>query len=122
VTARRDLGDFGERLAGHRLEAAGMTIVARNVRTRGGEIDLLARDGEDLVFVEVRTRRSAPGAAAESVSAPKLQRMWQCAMDYCETNGLDPDRVRIDLVSIDLRADGVVGAVEHFPALEVPEG
>lgn len=98
-----------------------MTIVARNVRTRGGEIDLLARDGEENVFVEVRTRRSSPGAAAESISAAKLRRMWQCAMDYCETNGLDPDHVRIDLVSIDLRADGVVGTVEHFRALEVPE-
>jgi putative endonuclease len=121
VTPRRRLGDFGERLAAHRLEAHGMAIVARNVRTHAGEIDLLARDGEDLVFVEVRTRRAAPGAAAESLTAAKLQRMWQCAMEYCESNTLDPSCVRIDLVSVDLAADGTVQSVEHFPALEIPD-
>lgn len=121
VTSRKALGDFGERVAAYRLESEGMRIVARNVRTRGGEIDLIAEDGADLVFVEVRTRRSVRGAAAESLSPVKLRRMWQCAMDYCETNALPPECARIDLVSIDLGPDGEAARVDHFRGLEIPD-
>jgi putative endonuclease len=121
VTARQQLGEFGERLAVHRLEAAGLCILARNVRVPAGEIDILAQDGGDLVFVEVRTRRSIPGVAAESVTPAKLRRMWQCAMDYCEREGADPERVRIDIVSVDLGPRGRVEVVEHFRAVEIPD-
>ena len=55
---RRALGRLGERLAAAHLQRLGFAIVARNVRTRHGEIDLIAFDGEALVFVEVKTRRS----------------------------------------------------------------
>ena len=79
MTTRGDLGAFGERVAAHRLEAAGMTILARNVRVPGGEIDLLCRDGADTVCVEVRTRRSAPGTAAESVSSTTRARLGRAA-------------------------------------------
>ena len=57
---RKPLGRLGEDLAARHLEQAGWQIVARNWRTRRGEIDIVARDGEWLVFVEVRTRRAAP--------------------------------------------------------------
>lgn len=121
MTARRRLGDFGERVAAHRLEAAGMRILARNVRTRGGEIDLVAEDAGDVVFVEVRTRRSLPGLAAESLKPIKLRRMWQCAMDYCESEGISPERARIDVVSIDLGPAGDAAHVEHFRGIEIPD-
>lgn len=119
-TARQDLGDFGERIARHRLEAAGLEVFDAKVRVPSGEIDLLARHGDDLVFVEVRTRRALPGAAAESITPTKLERMWRCAMEYCEREATDPDRARLDLVSIDLAPDGRVHVVEHFPGLEFP--
>ncbi|MCC6382136.1 MAG: YraN family protein [Dehalococcoidia bacterium] len=118
---RGSVGAFGERLAAAHLEAAGMTVLARNVRTPGGEIDIVAHDGTDLVFVEVRTRRAPPGVAAESLHPPKLRRMWQCAMDYCETHGENPERVRIDLVALDLDRGGRLAAVEHFRGLEIPD-
>ncbi len=120
VTARQRLGEFGERVAAHRLEAMGMAIVARNVRTRGGEIDFVARDGDDVVFVEVRTRRAVPGLAAESLGEKKLLRMWQCAMDYCDANGIDPARARLDVVSIDLGPRGAADVIEHFRGIELP--
>lgn len=120
VTARKAMGDFGERVAAHRLEAAGMTVIGRNVRVPGGEIDIVARDGADLVFVEVRTRRALPGVAAESVDETKLERMWTCAMAYCEREDVDPETVRIDVVSIDLDRAGRVAAVEHFRGVEIP--
>jgi putative endonuclease len=121
VNPRKDLGQFGERIAAHRLEASGMQVVARNVRTRGGEIDIVAHDGHDIVFVEVRTRRSIPGLAAESLGAEKLRRMWQCAMDYCETAALSPERARIDVISIDLGPGGQAAHVEHFRGVEIPD-
>ncbi len=121
VTARRRLGDFGERLAVQHLESARMHVLESNVRTPAGEIDIVAEDGDDLVFVEVRTRRAAPGLGAESLTPAKLRRMWQCAMEYCETNLIDPEHVRIDAVTVDLDAAGRVTAVEHFRALEIPD-
>jgi putative endonuclease len=121
VTAKADLGAFGERIAAQRLAADGLTVLGKNIRTASGEIDILATDGADHIFVEVRTRRAIPGTAAESVSAIKLRRMWRCAMQHCETAGIDPETARIDLISIDLEADGRVSTVEHFRGLEVPE-
>lgn len=121
VNQRQDLGALGERVAGHRLEAAGMTILARNLRTRSGEIDIVARDGTDVVFVEVRTRRAIPGLAAESLGADKLRRMWRCAMEYCESAPLDPQCVRIDVISIDFGPGGQAAHVEHFRGVEIPD-
>ncbi len=121
MNERQRLGEFGERIAAHRIEASGMRVVARNVRTRGGEIDIVADDGNDVVFVEVRTRRATPGLAAESLGPAKLRRMWQCAMDYCEAAGVDPGRARVDVVSIDLSPGGQAAHVEHFRGVEIPD-
>jgi putative endonuclease len=119
VTPRRSLGDFGERIAAHRLEAGGLRILDRNVRVPGGEIDLLAEEGNDLVFVEVRTRRGAEGSAVESLSAAKLRRMWRSAMAYCDANEIDLARARLDVVSIDLDGTGRVVDVFHHRAMEL---
>ncbi|MCZ2111516.1 MAG: YraN family protein [Dehalococcoidia bacterium] len=107
-------------MAAQRLSAAGMRVVAAKVRLKRGEIDLVAEDGADLVFVEVRTRRANSGAAAESLTRVKLRRMWQCAMDYCEAHGADPMRARIDVVTLDLDRSGRIAAFEHFRGIEIP--
>jgi putative endonuclease len=122
VTTRQDLGDFGERVAAHHLEANGLAIVARKVRVPGGEIDLVAKDGEDVVCVEVRTRRALPGSAAESITAAKLARMWRCAFAYAEQAGVPWEQLRVDVVCIDLDTRGQVMEVAHLAALEAPEG
>ncbi|MGH2608405.1 MAG: YraN family protein [Tepidiformaceae bacterium] len=119
MTPRRQLGDFGERVAAHRLEADGLRILARNVRVPGGEIDLLAEEADDLVFVEVRTRKAADGAAIESLNAAKLRRMWRSAMAYCDAHEVDPARARLDVVSIDLDGAGRVVNVFHYRAMEL---
>lgn len=120
MNARQELGAFGERVAAHHLEATGMTIVDRNVRISRTEVDLIARDGADLVFVEVRTRRDAPGLAAESIVPLKLQRIWGFALAYCERGGHDPDTIRLDVVVVELDRDGLARNVEHFRGVEVP--
>ncbi len=123
MTARRSLGDVGERVARHHLEARGLQVTATNVRVASGEIDILASDPSsgDLVFVEVRTRRAAPGLAAESITPAKLRRMWRCAMDYCEANARNPETARLDLVTLELDGAGSVVAVDHLAGLEFAE-
>ncbi len=119
MTRRAELGAFGERVAGHRLAAAGLTILARNVRVPGGEIDLVCHDGTDTVCVEVRTRRADAGAAAESLTPTKRARMWRAAFAYAEREGIDPANLRVDLLVIDLAPDGSPAHIELIRAIEL---
>ena len=76
-------GERAEKLAAEYLARNGLAIVARNWRCRFGEIDLVARDGQTLVFVEVRARGSrGHGGAAESISAAKRRRLTATANYY----------------------------------------
>jgi putative endonuclease len=77
------VGRFGEQLAVQHLEAAGMQVLARNWRCREGELDVVARDGPTLVFVEVKTRsRLGFGAPAEAVDRAKSARIRQLALRW----------------------------------------
>jgi putative endonuclease len=113
---RRPLGDFGERVAAAHLEAKGYEIIDRKFRVIEAEIDLVARDGDVLVFVEVRTRRGgASGMAALSVNARKAAQLRRAAAWYIEQHpDLADDPMRIDVVTVELHRDGVVGAVTHI--------
>jgi putative endonuclease len=113
---RKPLGDFGERVAAAHLEAKGYRIVDRKFRVIEAEIDLVARDGDELVFVEVRTRRGgAAGAAALSVVGRKAAQLRRAAAWYIEQHPeLADEPMRIDVVTVELRRDGVVGAVTHL--------
>ena len=80
------LGRRGERAAEKYLRRNGYRIVARNFRAAGAEIDLVAMDGETLVFVEVKTRRSRiSGAPEEAVDERKQTRMRRAAEGFCAT-------------------------------------
>ena len=84
-------GAQAEALAADYLMRHGLAIVARNFRTRFGEIDLIARDGKTLVFVEVRLRRSsAHGGAIESITAQKQARLVAAARGYLAALGREP--------------------------------
>ena len=84
-------GAVAEAIAAEYLMRHGLAIVARNFRTRAGEIDLVARDGRTLVFVEVRMRRSAShGGAVESISAQKRRRLVAAAGGYLAMLGREP--------------------------------
>jgi len=122
VNERQQLGGFGERVAAHRLESLGMHVIDRNVRVGRAELDLVARDGEEIVVVEVRTRRGAAGLAAESLTPVKLRRLWHAAMGYAEANGIDPERVRVDVVAVELDGKGTARNVEHFRGIDIPPG
>ena len=101
-------GRRAEALAAEHLMARGLTIVGRNFRTRFGEIDLIARDGRTLVFVEVRMRSSrAYGGGIESITSAKRARLIAAAKGYLATLSREPP-CRFDAVVMErLAADSV---------------
>ena len=100
--ARQELGKTGEELAVEELERRGYAILARRYRTRHGEIDVVARDGETTVFVEVKARVTAEcGRAAEAVTPQKQRRLASMAVDFLARNRLMDRPCRFDVVAID---------------------
>ncbi len=113
----RRIGAIGEELARHHLEARGYRVIATNYRCRWGEVDLIARDGLEWVFVEVRTRRSgAYGGPEESLTETKKQHLALAAQDYLQETGQSTVDVqwRIDLVAIRLGSGRRVLSIQHL--------
>ena len=112
--SRIALGKTGEDLACAELERRGYAIVARRYRRRGGELDIIARDGPALVFVEVKARDSREfGDAAEAVTALKRRRIARLALDFVASHRLEGCSCRFDVVTVHL--DGERVAIEVFP-------
>lgn len=106
---KKALGRKGEKLAEKYLRGKGMKLLARNYRTPFGEADLLMKDGEEIVFVEVKTRSSdAYGTPAEAVAAAKRKRYLDVAAFYWKQTGEEPN-ARFDVVEV--WADG---RIEHL--------
>jgi putative endonuclease len=98
---RRALGAWGERLAARYLREHGLAIVDRNWRCRYGEIDIVARDGDCLVFCEVKTRRSERfGGPVEAVHPHKAVRLRRLAVAWLRAHDARAPRIRIDVIGI----------------------
>ena len=119
-TARQRLGDLGEKAAEELLARSGYRIVARKHRCPRGEVDLVAEQGELLVFVEVRTRASvAFGGPEETVGAGKQQRLVRAARDFLARWRGPPRDLRFDVVAVVDAPDGP--RLTHFPgAFDAP--
>jgi putative endonuclease len=103
----RQLGAAGEDLAAAALKKEGYKILARNYQTPLGEIDLIARHRGTLVFVEVKTRRSARyGQPQEAVSPAKQARLQKLADYYLKQQRLGPRPTRFDVVAITMGPEG----------------
>ncbi len=112
---RKKLGDFGEQAAAAHLIRRGYTLLECKWRGSGGEIDLVMREGAELVFVEVRTRRGVAGLAEESVGPAKQTRLIALAYTYLEAVALPEDTAwRIDVVAIDVDRAGRIARLEHI--------
>ncbi|MFQ5733261.1 MAG: YraN family protein [Planctomycetaceae bacterium] len=97
----RVFGNRGERTAARYLRRQGLKILHRQYRDRLGEIDLIARDGDWLVFVEVKTRKSnAAGSPAEAVTFTKQQQLTKLALAYLKRYNLLEHAARFDVVAI----------------------
>lgn len=111
---RQNTGKLGEDLATVELWHQGYAILARRYRTRYGEIDIVAQDGETIVFVEVKARRSDRfGTAAESVTPWKQRRIAAMALDYLAWSGRMDAPCRFDVVAIDGVASDKV-TIQHI--------
>jgi putative endonuclease len=107
---RMRLGALGERAAEDELLRRGYRILVRNYRCRRGEADLVAEDGEDLVFVEVKTRAGfAYGLPQEAVGWTKRQRLGRAALHYCQRYGVEDRPVRFDVVEVIVLRNEVAG-------------
>lgn len=113
MAAKDDLGKRGEAIAARYLWEAGYEILERNWRCPQGEIDLIASDGDELVFVEVKTRSSLLfGHPLESITLAKLARLRRLAAAWCRAHPGNHDRIRIDAVTVVAPSSGEP-AIDH---------
>lgn len=101
MEGRRELGHYYEGIAARYLSKRGVQILERNVYNRGGEIDLIGRDGDMLVFFEVRYR--GPGSLTnplDSVTSGKKQKLLRAVAYYLHRHGLWNEATRIDVIGI----------------------
>lgn len=98
-------GNYGESLACEFLKKQGYKILERNYRIRGGEIDIVAKDGDWLVFVEVKTRFTHEyGPPAESITPWKIKALLKSALFYIQKISWGSRLYRIDVVAVDYTA------------------
>ena len=98
---RQKFGKFGEDLAVRYLKKIGYQVICRNYRTRFGEIDIIAKDADTVVFVEVKSRRTASyGHPKHSVTYAKQEKISKTALYYLKINDQTSCRARFDVVTI----------------------
>jgi putative endonuclease len=108
-------GDLGERAAKQFLQRAGLKFLTANFRSARGEIDLVFRDGDCLVFAEVKTRSSEEWSRpAAAVNAERRRRLTQCALDYLRLIKNPAVKIRFDIIEI-LLTGGEVREIRHLP-------
>jgi putative endonuclease len=119
----RWLGNEGERLASRHLRRLGYRIVARQYRNQWGEIDLIALDGDCVVFVEVKTRRAGvPGHPIDAVTPAKQAKLTRLALGFQKKKRLLDRPARFDVVTVMRPDDGGRPVVEHFRNAFPPVG
>ena len=112
--SRIELGQMGEKLACIELTRMGYKIVTQNYRCKIGEIDVIAEDGETLVFIEIKTRNKAETSVVkEAVNIRKQRRIAKVALVYMKSKGCMDKRVRFDVVAISLK-----GNVSHIEIIK----
>ena len=108
-------GELGERAAKRHLQKLGLKFLAANFRSARGEVDLIFRDGDCLVFTEVKTRSSEDWSRpAAAVDARKRKLLSQTALDYLRRLKNPEVKFRFDIVEV-LLADGAVREIRHLP-------
>lgn len=111
--AGKQLGGEGEALAAEYLEMHGFRILERNYRAPTGEIDLVARRGAAIHFIEVKTRRSfAAGDPFAQVTVRKQRQIIRTALAYCVHHRLGEPEMHFDVVSVD--RSGPTAAIDHL--------
>jgi len=114
---KQETGKLGERVALKALQKKGYRILEKNYRCRYGEIDLVARHRNDIVFVEVRSKTGDSfGLPEESITAAKKHKLVATALDYMTNHPRLPENWRIDFVAVELDPSG--GAPKRVEIME----
>jgi putative endonuclease len=112
---RKKIGDTGERLASSFLKKKGYRILETNYRCPRGEIDIVARQKECLVFVEVRTKTNLTfGSPEESITLTKMKHLESVANYYLQNHDNLPNSWRLDLIALELEPDGKLRRIEYI--------
>lgn len=110
MTTKRSFGSDSEQLAAHYLQNKGYQILGMNWRCKIGELDIIAKDGDQIVFIEVRSRHTnSTEAAFESIIPRKQSKLIKLAYHYLEAHDLSDADWRIDVIAI-----AVPGSGEHL--------
>ncbi len=98
---RHVVGKEGENEATRYLESQGYKIIQRNFECRQGEIDIIAKDKDEYVFIEVKTRQNFHyGVPCEAVNAPKQKHIWKATQYYLYLYKLEDKSIRIDVIEV----------------------
>jgi putative endonuclease len=112
TTRRQQFGRKAEAIAMSRLKQAGYKIIDQNFRTRIGEIDIIAKDGPTIVFVEVKARRTSRyGHPKQAVTPAKQRKISMVALEYLKSTGQNTAKARFDVVA--------VTAMSYDPKIEI---
>lgn len=112
----KQTGKAGEKIAGQYLVKNGYRILAKNYTCRLGEIDIVAMDKNELVFVEVRTKTgSGFGSPEESITRAKQRKLVSMAQYYLKANPGSPEDYRIDVIAVTLGASSEAAGIKHIP-------
>jgi putative endonuclease len=122
-TMRQNVGRLGERLAARALSERGYRVLEYNYRCRRGEIDLVAEDADDLVFVEVKTRRgNLYGLPEEAVTRAKRLKLMEVAACYLDQHATPERSWRIDVVAVQFNQSGTLDEIRIYPHAVSDEG
>jgi len=114
-TARQGLGRTGERLAAEALMSKGYRILERNFRCRQGEIDLVAEDEQDLIFVEVKARRGVSfGLPEDALTMRKRRKLVEVASYYLDLHTCSDRSWRIDVVAVQFSSGGKLEEIRIY--------
>lgn len=115
MTYQKQIGNHGEQIAAAYLGERGYKILDLNYHTRFGEIDLVAQKGNDLVFVEVKTRTNTSfGLPEASVTPAKLEKIESAALFWLQEHPEIRDDWRIDVIAILLNKEKALKDIQHF--------
>jgi len=110
---KRQFGDIGEKIASNFLCINGYKIIEKNYRCRDGEIDIVARQRDTIVFVEVKTRKNLLyGTPEEAITPSKMMKLKAVAEQYEQTHENLPPDWRIDVVAIEINGAGKISRIE----------
>ncbi|MBN1627198.1 MAG: YraN family protein [Deltaproteobacteria bacterium] len=103
---RLDLGNLGERLALEKIKGLGYRCIEKNYRCALGEIDLIAKDRDCLVFIEIKTRKGRSiGYAKEAVTQKKIRQISKVALAYMKANNCCDTKARFDVVAVNIKGE-----------------